>query len=182
MAEIKDLLTSLHLNPTLVALLTLAVSFWPQVRAAWIEWTEGRNEFDYHQRRLELLKLECEIEALRKQNDLTDERFAPNLPPFTPRGSRAAARQSIPRMQRFVFGALGATATSVLGLIFLFIFDDGVADALFWVVMTVLWLTSTGVSGSVALALGRYNKWHAFAIGVVIPLAIVALIRQINNA
>ena len=99
-----------------IVLVTLFVTLWPKIYQVFLDLNADHRAFHQERRRLELLKLRYEIEALRKSHDLAkipvEQPSAPIPAPAAPATER---RHSLPLpiWQRFSFGAIGALIPSV---------------------------------------------------------------------
>ena len=175
------------------AIILLFLIAWPALREIWTGVIPSYRKYAREKRRLELLKLYYEVEAIKKDHQLSE------LPPIasdtltalvqTARNvSDASARPydkelaTISRPRKFLFGALGGAAVFLFGALpdfYVGMFGLVGVDVVELVVLTGL--ISRGVvlilvGGVTALATNPKTPADAFIRGMVAPLLISLLL------
>src|SRR5438067_10777611 len=117
MEDVLKALESLRIPKEAIGVIALLIYAWPHLRSTWLSWRQRTETWAQYRRELELLKLRCEIELLKRTNNLPDPEFCfPPLPHIVQPLQGAVVRTRLPLVRRFLFGLLGGFAM-VTGLI-----------------------------------------------------------------
>ncbi len=176
-----------------IILLTLFVTLWPKIYQVFIDLNADHRAFKNELRRLELLKLRYEIEAIRKSNDLDKISIEPPsggsapseplLPEPLPPGPlppgplppealppEPSPTLTLPLWKRFSFGAMGALIPS-LYKISVAVALEGVAPPLMFYVGVAL-LCLFGGMGASAVPKDRASRFLCVMVGLSMVLVI----------
>ena len=173
-ASIRELLTIFNMGPAAVAMITLAVAVAPKLLTAATDWQENRKSRWYAKDYLQILKLHCEIQALINTNNLDRESFRlPILPGF----ASPQPLVVLSRKERFLNTGLGILSPIVLFLVYAAFFgtSSGYDMLLLGLTFGSGLLAVSLVVASVTLVTPLRRGWHAYVIGVSIPIVLVSI-------
>lgn len=171
-----------------IVLSTIFVTLWPKVHQVFLDLNADNRAFENEKRRLELLRLRYEIEALKKSNDLADlsEDLHPLIDPPPPSPQPELTKvvrlpeRKLPLWQRFLFGAGGALIPGAYGVLPLAIrgVDFIGLTSVDWRLLIFITVFSYGgFGGFSALLVPRHRASPLFC--VMVGISAVLLIRMI---
>ena len=106
------------------AIMVIIIIAWPGVRQIWQDIIPSYRLYAREKMRLELLKLMCEVEAIRKKNDLPDFQdllpspFHQRVQPHKTAVEPSPARAPIKPLERWLLGGAGGFAVLVLAALY----------------------------------------------------------------
>jgi hypothetical protein len=167
--------------PALV--LVVLIYLYPRIRASWIEVRNRTSVLEQTKRQLELLKLCCEVEGLRKTHQLTDSKFAIpfHLLPLAspPARSEPQPLSRLPRLQAATFAALGCLASFALRIAIQVFLHRAVTDDFvgYGLAVSVVCLAA----GALASIIKYRTRSYCFLIGFFFPWVLWGLVALFTN-
>ena len=174
------------------AIMLLFLIAWPALREIWTGVIPSYRRYARERRRLELLKLYYEVEAIKKDHQLSEllpvssetltaiVQTTRNVPDESAR-SHEKELITLSRWRKFLFGALGGATISLFGTVlsqYFFILVQ--IDFLLLSAMLSKFIFLTLVGGVTALATKPKTPPDAFIRGMAVPLLILLLLSFTN--
>jgi hypothetical protein len=176
MEELLNALQKLNIPKEVVGVLVVTIYVWPLLQNTWSTWRQRTKDWTHYRTQLELLKLRCEIELLKRANNLEGADFslpvAPAILSVTAEPRLVKTRPVYSR--RFLFGLFGSLTTMLAGSLFVFLSPS--VNIHGSVALTIAWIVGLAIFGGVvATPLGYHSRWHAFGIGATIPIIFMTI-------
>jgi hypothetical protein len=162
---LRPTLPSWMVAPAIIVLLFLFL--WPTLRDIWMEVIPSHRTYTSEKRRLELLKLHLEVQALIKQHQL--EGLATLAPPQTTPATLPDNVKVLPSRARFLFGGLGGLIAWIISLVFDFPLSEHYSFALL-VGFAVSGLVFFFVGGLAAFTMKARSHTDALLYGTIATL------------
>jgi hypothetical protein len=175
------------------AIMLLFLIAWPALREIWTGVIPSYRRYAREKRRLELLKLYYEVEAIKKDHELSEllpissDTLTAIIQTTRHVADETAARAhekeliTLSRWRKFLFGALGGATISLFGTVlsqYFFILVQ--IDFVLLSAMLSKFIFLTLVGGVTALATKPKTPPDAFIRGMAVPLLILLLLSFTN--